>query len=357
MLPNSPVHMPPVPSFEVADVLERTLEWIEQEASSTPGFCGAHLKGSLLTAPTGEPWPSYRDVDVNILLEGVGESYRFSDVRHRGVLIDCTWIDAAYYDSVEGLLENMALAPNLALPGVLLADPQGRLRPVVDQVAEQYAEKRWVRARCMRCREAATVHRAALDSGSLLEAGTMLWKLVGRICAQLALAHLRPPTHRRCLVVAGEFLQQSGRSDLYQALLELSGFSTVTSEQAQQLVAECEDLFDRALARIEAGDQLPPTSRFRPLARDYVLAGSRSMIEAGHPREAMHWTVAQLSLTLSALLHLEDPSERPRLRKRLLELVAHQGLATDQDRRRCVEQAKAVCRDVDGFVDEYLETH
>lgn len=356
-MPSAPTNASSTPLPRAADAVERAHEWVERQASSTPGFGGAHLKGSLLTAPAHAPWQAHRDVDVNIVLEDAPKSHRFTDAIYEGLLIDCTWIDATFYASAESVLTNIALAPNLALPGVILADPTGRLGALAEQVAALYGEERWVRARCLRCRETAAASLTVLEEAPLFDAATALWKLVERIGAQLAMAHLRAPTHRRCLVMIGELLQESRHGELHEAVLELAGFSTVTAEQALQLVDECEALFDRARARLDEGSDLPPGSRFRPQARSYVLTGSRSMIDAGHPREAMHWIVAQLSLVLGALLHLETGARRAEHRARLLEVVAGQGLATEEARRRRAALAASICRRVDDLVDHLLQTN
>ena len=357
MVPSARANLSSPPPLRADAAVERAREWIERQASSTPGFRGAHLKGSLLTTPAHNPWQSHRDVDVNIVLEDAPRSHRFTETVYKGLLIDCTWIDEAFYASAERVLENVALAPNLALPGVVLADPTGRLGELAERVAAQYGDERWVRARCLRCRKTAAASLAALEEGSSLDAATALWKLVERLGAQLAMVHLRAPTHRRCLVVVGELLRGRGHGDLHEAMLDLAGFSKVTTEQARRLVDELEALFDRAGARLDEGATLPPSSRFRPQARNYVLTGSRSMIDSGHPREAMHWIVAQLSLVLGALLHLETGPEHTELRARLLEIVAGQGLATDEDRQRRVALAVTICRRVDDLVDHLLQTN
>jgi hypothetical protein len=51
-------------------VIELAREWVQDHGNQTPGFLGAHLMGSLSSRPKEAPFPTYRDVDLNIVVKG-----------------------------------------------------------------------------------------------------------------------------------------------------------------------------------------------------------------------------------------------------------------------------------------------
>lgn len=53
-------------SKNVGRVMTSASEWVERHGKQIPGFRGAHLIGSILALPHEAPFPSYRDVDLNI---------------------------------------------------------------------------------------------------------------------------------------------------------------------------------------------------------------------------------------------------------------------------------------------------
>ena len=51
--------------MNVKQVIELAKEWVEIYGSQTPGFCGAHLMGSINHMPPDTPFPAYKDVDLS----------------------------------------------------------------------------------------------------------------------------------------------------------------------------------------------------------------------------------------------------------------------------------------------------
>jgi hypothetical protein len=43
-------------------------EWVAVQGSRTPGFCAAHLMGSLLTRSPEAAFPASGDVDLNLIV-------------------------------------------------------------------------------------------------------------------------------------------------------------------------------------------------------------------------------------------------------------------------------------------------
>src|SRR5262245_38428170 len=102
-----------------------------------PGFRGAHLLGGVNELAAEAPFPAYRDVDVNVLLEG--QPWRENlDLQFDGILLEAAFPEPSLYASAEAVLGNPALASNLAAPSVL-ADPAGVFASVKPRVEREYA--------------------------------------------------------------------------------------------------------------------------------------------------------------------------------------------------------------------------
>ena len=60
--------------MNAGQVIEIAKEWVDQVGSKEPGFIGAHLMGSLVSMPKEAPFPSFKDVDLHLVLRDVPES-------------------------------------------------------------------------------------------------------------------------------------------------------------------------------------------------------------------------------------------------------------------------------------------
>src|SRR5260370_32023707 len=63
-------------------------EWVHTQGIRIPGFCGAHLMGSLNALPAHAPFAAFRDVDMNILAHGT-QGGELLNVPYQGRIIEC----------------------------------------------------------------------------------------------------------------------------------------------------------------------------------------------------------------------------------------------------------------------------
>src|SRR5688572_23538049 len=95
-------------------VIAHARSWVEQHGSKVPGFCGAHLLGSILRSAPDAPFPSYRDVDINLIVLDESHPTQTNNVDYNGLILEFSTVSSAGYRSAEAVLANPELASNLA---------------------------------------------------------------------------------------------------------------------------------------------------------------------------------------------------------------------------------------------------
>ena len=107
--------------MNAGQVIDIAREWVETQFSQTPGFCGAHLMGSLSRMARDAPFPAFCDVDLNIISRDV-QTQETRDLSYKGLILEYGLWPLADYASPEIVLANPGLAPNIAVRSSL-ADP------------------------------------------------------------------------------------------------------------------------------------------------------------------------------------------------------------------------------------------
>lgn len=116
-------------------------------------------------------------------------------------------------------------------------------------VARHYTRGPWVAARCHKERDMVL---AALDRARHADTG---WDFAVRVnltilssSGLLAVALLRPPTHRMHLVLLRDLLHQVGQSKLHEQALAVCGFADLSASQVSAYLETSAHAFDRAVA-------------------------------------------------------------------------------------------------------------
>jgi len=114
--------------MNVSQVITLVQAWVDEYGRHTPGFCGAHLMGGILSMPKESVFPPSDDVDFSLVLQNTQE-WETHDIAYKGLLLEYSTVGIQYYRSPEAVLSNPQLASNLAVDSIL-ADPVGLLTPV-----------------------------------------------------------------------------------------------------------------------------------------------------------------------------------------------------------------------------------
>jgi len=303
------------------------------------GFRAAHLMGGILTLPHDAPFPAYRDVDLNIVCDGVEETTTHDDT-YNGLIVEYSLISVDKYRTPEDVLANPELAANLARDSIL-ADPHGLLGPLQQVVASQYAERRWVAARVgyeqqMVLRILAGLHHEAAPAKAfwLLTSATLF------LSGLLAEANLQALTHRRSLVLMREVLHAQGYAHLHEAVLRLLGWARLERQGVEQYLDDCAAAFD--CAAVVTRTPVPFQAKLQPHVRPYLVDGAREMIDQGYHHEAMFWISGFLLFANTAIQCDAPAADKPRFQAMFDRLIAEMGLSTPADVAARAREAQAL---------------
>jgi hypothetical protein len=325
--------------MNVGQAIELAREWAETYGSQTPGFCGAHLMGSLNYAQRDAPFPIYKDVDLNILVQD-GPSWAVNDISYKGLILEYGAVNAEAYRSPEIVLSDPRLASNLAVNSILL-DPAGLLDTLHKTVAKEYPRRKWVLARCESAKDDARQSLEELSrANSPIEAIFPLGFLMLALAGLIAIAGLKPPTTRRSLVLAKEVLETWGEADLQEEILSVYGCVHLNKPQVEFQLEVCATAFDRAVEVTRT--PIPYRYKLHPHVKPYFIDGAKEMIDEGYHREAVLWITAALGISSTAIQidGLED--EKPAFQLKVNQLLSDLGLITSQDVASRFQRAKAL---------------
>ena len=333
--------------MKVSQVIEIAREWVEENAGQLPGFYGAYLAGTLSHLHQDASFPSYQDVDVNVVVKDPGQlPVRKAQQLYKGLVVDSEFQALKEYRSPQAVLSSAANAPNV-VAGRILADPQGLLAGLLPAVEREYGHRKWVQARCNWEKRLVLEHLQAIQPentcGDMFE--ELIW-VVLCLGGLVAVATLKPPTTRRCLVLASELLHAEGRPELQEALLQVWGCAHLKEQDVQFCLETCIQAFDQAVSVLQAP--------FYGIQRDlypYLVEGSREMMAAGHQREAMFWIMLMHSLSNRAVQRDGSEEESALSQAALNRVLIKLGLGTVDERRARLELATSVTDQVFGFAD------
>jgi hypothetical protein len=266
------------------------------------------------------------------------------DLPYKGLILEVSFRELARYRSPEAILSRPGLTHCFAVDSIL-SDPTGMLRALREAVAREYTRREWVLARCeYEKRSFADELDMMYQADAPAEvAWYLLWALV-YVAGIIAVAHLRQPTHRRCLALMRELLESQGRSDLCEEALAVMGCAHMSRRQVEGYLRDTMSAFDRAVEVHRTPS--PIDFKLHPHVRPYIEEGARELIREGYHREAIpcicvyHWVASK------ALQQDAPEEEKPLFQVEFDRLLAAMGLATREDWAARAEQARALAEEV-----------
>jgi hypothetical protein len=313
--------------------------WVLEEARDLPGFVGAFHHGSTAWLSDDAVLPVTSDVDVMLVGAESQQGGGSDTFVYRGVLLQVSAMPVSRCRSPERVLSDYHLAGSFRTPNIIV-DPSGRLTEVQSAVAEHYAERRWVRARCEHARNNVLRYLRSVDEADSLHGRAIAWLFAAGVTTHVLLvAGLKNPTVRRRYLATSNLLAEYGHSDLYESLLELIGCARISRAQAEHHLAALADAFDAAVSAIRS--DLPFASEISAAARPLAIDGSRDLIESGHHREAIFWIAVTYSRVQTVLRQDATAETRDRFDPGYRNLLADLGIrsfADLQQRARRIEQ-------------------
>lgn len=338
-------------TLAVSAVVDRVREWIALDASRRPHFAGAYLWGGITALAADAPFALYRDLDVVIVKTQGGDDGE-EEAWFRGLMLEVISQPLDAHRDAEAVLANPSIGPNIAAT-TILADPTGILVPLQAKVRAEFAEPRWIRARCDREKADALAHLGAMRAASTpYDRVNSVWLLLNALSGLLAVAQLERPTTRRTLSLLGELLLEQGRADLFEAALELWGSAGMDRAEVETHLARTAAAFDRAVEVYSTPFAFGFTLRAH--LRPYYVDASQALIEAGQHREAMFWIMTTAGESYIALENDAPAAEKPVYAAELRALHAALGYPTPEAYARKVELAERLLDQVFAVTDQIV---
>ena len=330
--------------------------WVAEHAAEEAWFRGAYFSGSTVGMPDDRELAATSDVDVMIVTAETQPPLKPGKFVYRGVLLEVSYVSWDQLASAQQVLSSYHLAGGFRRD-TIIADPTGRLRELHAQVSRHFADREWVRRRCMNAREKIENGLSAVDASAPWHTQVMGWLFpTGVTTHVLLVAALRNPTVRLRYVAAREVLSEYGRPEVHEDLLKLLGCAHWDSRRVEHHLAALADTFDAAaaVARTPFFFRTDITAAARPIAID----GTRELIRRGLHREGVFWIVATFA-RCHAILSADAPAVQESLSPAFGAVLADLGITCTQDlvdrARRVIaflpglwETAEAILRDNPG---------
>lgn len=264
-------------------------KWVNEIGSKGEGFLGAYISGSTAEMADDEELPETSDVDI-IVVTGKPVALKLGKFNYEGILLEVTHIPQEEFASVEEVLISHHLANSLKR-NTILGDPTGYLTVLQSQIADQFAERVWVKRRCRNVLDKIESSLKNLDTAAPYYDLVTQWLFPTGITTHvLLLAALRNPTVRRRYQAVKEVLIQYGYEAFYMELLELLGCLELSPQSAKIHLKKLEKTYDAAVKA--ARTPFPYSSDITAKSKIIAIDGSYQLIEGGYHREAIFWMAA-----------------------------------------------------------------
>jgi hypothetical protein len=335
--------------IRVGEIGDLAQEWVELHGRHLAGFQGAYLFGGIAGLGPDEPFATYRDVDLIVVLDsGTRGTDENLEVAYRGLMLEVGFIGLDEHRA-EAVLARPDRAGTLARTRIL-ADPSGVLTALQQEVARAYAERRWVVARC-------DVERQAVEEGlgALLDAPGPLPRLYGLIGAifglagLLAVARLEVPTNRRALVGLKQMLEAEGRGGLHGEVLEVCGVASLSRAEVEAHHRAALRAFDLAVAVKRTF--VPYSFKVQAHVRPYVDEAIAELIDEGHHREATLYLALPFSTTNAVVRNDASDADKLTTQTEFDRLLDDLDLLVPRDWAGRVERIRGLAAELEQIAD------
>ncbi len=215
--------------------------WVAEEVARAPGeTLGAFTHGSINWMADDDAFPASSDLDLAVVVPELDPERHHPRKRpYGGIAVEAFYLPRARLSSVEAVLADWAVAPNLAA-GKVLFDRDDELAGLQRAVRPELARRHWVRQRYRALRDHALSFIAEFERSDSLLYLNGVANLVLRSMAQMALlAALRNPTVKKALPKARDVLVAHDLAGEHQELLRLLRFSDLDDETILRVTGHC----------------------------------------------------------------------------------------------------------------------
>jgi len=271
----------------VKQAREAARQWMVDEASCIPGFCGAYTAGSTNWLPDDANLTTASDLDIMVVLADQNQAKRREKFIYHNTLLEVSYLQSDQFQSPDQILSDYHLAPSFRTTKIML-DPLGHLTQLLAAVSRDYAKRQWVRQRCANARDKIMGHLRSINEEAALHDQVITCLFAAGITTHVLLvAGLKNPTVRARYVAARELLDEYGHVEFHETMLELLGSAGISPGRVNQHIATLTEIFDAAKRAIKT--PVPFVSDLSDSARPIAIDGGLELIGRGYHREAMFW--------------------------------------------------------------------
>jgi len=262
-------------------------QWVADEVSQLPGFCGAFIAGSTNFLADDDPLPPSSDIDVKIVLDVPELPTSYVKAEYAQLVVESSYILRSAIDSPAKVLTTYYLSKHFTTPNVL-ADPAGFLTEIQAVVQRDFAKREWVVKRTQQARDYALNSLNWLNTADPIHDQAFWWLYsVGIVNHMLMVADLRNPTVVKSWLVTAEVLEKYGYSAFLERMLTQVGSVNMSRAQVEALFRAYVSAFDSAKVLVKT--PFWGSTSISDSARPGMVDRVGAMIEAGRHREAMFW--------------------------------------------------------------------
>jgi hypothetical protein len=313
-------------------------QWVEAEGSKTPGFAGAFLHGSINWLADDAILSPTSDVDVMVVLDGPLPTVKLGKFMYQGLLLEVSYLPLAEVQSPEVILGQSHMAGSFQGASVI-ADPTGQLTQVQAEVSKEYAQRRWIYARCEDARTKVLRNLQGVQMDAPWPDQVTAWLFGTGVTTHILLvAGLKNPTVRKRYSAVRDLLTEYDHLYFYEPLLALLGCAQMTRSQVTEHLTALAAVFDVAKEVIKT--PFPFAADLSDLSRPVAIDGSRELIERGDHREAVFWIVATYARCLKVLDHDASVALQEQFMPGFQHLLATLGITALADLQQRAEQVK-----------------
>lgn len=313
--------------FFVSEAKAIARQWVQDHLAPTDGFRGAFFHGSINDLPDDARLSPSSDVDVMAIFDEP-PPLKLGKFRHADLLLEVSYLAADDVRSAEQILSQYHLTHSFRTNSII-SDPFGQLAPIQAAVAQNFAKREWISARCKQAHDKVLNNLAGLDPTAPFHMQVMAWLFAtGAMTHVLLVADLQNPTVRTRYVAAQKLLARIGRLDVHEKLLALQGSDGLSSEQVAEFMAPLTEVFDAAKGVVKT--PIFFATDISDLARPIAIDGSWALIDAGYHREAIFWIVATYTRCLQILM-VDGPELHEAFSPQFAEMMAMLGIHSFED--------------------------
>ena len=346
--------------MKVREVKEIAEQWVSEYAAKIPGFAGAFYTGSITSLPDQEDYSSSSDVDLYIVIDGdMPENTRHVKFDYKGIILEPNYVSSQRHRTPEQLLANHFLAFHFRVPNII-SDPSGNLTALQKAVARDFAKRHWVEKRCQSEFQYTLewVEKSLSVESEDAYMFTPFFNFMASIDCGVsvpALADLRSPTVRKCLVLYREVLAKYGKLSCFEDLLALLGYAELGKSDVEGLLEDTTTAFNKAVQVIKT--PFFADWNICEAARPISIGGSQELISNGDYREAVLFIMIVFNCSVLAIQNDAPEDEKlPFLRsyQKALDVL---GLGTEKDFFNRVDQWKETLNEIWYITGEILDVN